>query len=157
MKYWFICYRPVAGNLHRIWHALWVHLVYLAFFCLSFSFNDLWLVWGLLRFVFAPTHKKNSFVCMTLIPVLCHVSTKISVFALLTCSMLDWHRTLMLYTRDRRRQISLEEASPDYDRSTLEQSTIDFANITSDKDVPQSVKCCCLDTVQLGWRDVDII
>jgi hypothetical protein len=33
---------------------------------------------------------------MTLIPVLCHVSTKISVFVLLVCSMLDWDRTLML-------------------------------------------------------------
>ena len=31
---------------------------------------------------------------MTLIPVLCHVSTKISVFVLLVCSKLDWHRTL---------------------------------------------------------------
>jgi hypothetical protein len=33
---------------------------------------------------------------MTLIPVLCHVSTKISFFVLLVCSKLDWHRTLLL-------------------------------------------------------------
>jgi hypothetical protein len=53
-------------------------------------------LWGLLRFVFAHTHQKNNFVWMTLIPVLCHVSTKISVFVLLVCSNLDWHRTLSL-------------------------------------------------------------
>ena len=39
---------------------------------------------------------------------------------------------------------------PDYDRSALEQSAIDFVNITSGQDVPQSVQCCCLNTVQLG-------
>jgi hypothetical protein len=33
---------------------------------------------------------------MALIPVLCHVSTKINVFVLLVCSKLDWHRTLSL-------------------------------------------------------------
>jgi hypothetical protein len=35
---------------------------------------------------------------MTSMPVLCHVSTKISVFVLLVCCMLDWDKTLMLYT-----------------------------------------------------------
>jgi hypothetical protein len=34
---------------------------------------------------------------MTSMPVLCHVSTKISVFVLLVCSMLDWDKRLMLY------------------------------------------------------------
>jgi hypothetical protein len=33
---------------------------------------------------------------MTLIPVLCHVSMKISVFVLLVWSKLDWQRTLSL-------------------------------------------------------------
>ena len=33
---------------------------------------------------------------MTLMPVLCPVSTKISVFVLLVCSKLDWQRTLSL-------------------------------------------------------------
>jgi hypothetical protein len=33
---------------------------------------------------------------MTLIPVLYHVSMKISVFVLLVWSKLDWHRTLSL-------------------------------------------------------------
>ena len=56
-----------------------------------------------------------------------------------------------------RNQVSLLEAFPDYDRSALEQSAIDFANITSGQDVPQSVQLCCLDTVQLGWRGVDVI
>ena len=106
---------------------------------------------------------------MTLIPVLCHVSTKISVFVLLVCSKQEWHKTLSLdilavigtqYCHygdnldnlatlettdvqvvhvqrhvvnittygwyiceiDSRRLISLQEASPDYDRSALEQS-----------------------------------
>ena len=49
------------------------------------------------------------------------------------------------------------KTSPDYDRSALEQSAIDFVNKTSGQDVPQSVQFCCLDTVQLGWRGVDVI
>jgi transposase-like protein len=34
--------------------------------------------------------------------------------------------------------------------SSVLESAIDFVNITSGQDVPQSVQCCCLDTVQLG-------
>jgi hypothetical protein len=65
----------------------------------SFVYHSRLTICDCLRFTkvcFAPTHQKNSFVWMTLMPVLCHVSTKINVFVLLVCSKLDWHRTLSL-------------------------------------------------------------
>jgi len=70
----------------------------LPLFCSSFSFNDLWLFTVYRRFVLTPTNKKkkNIFVWMTLISVVCHVSPKISVFVLLVCSKVDWHKTLPL-------------------------------------------------------------
>ena len=73
---------------------------YTSCICPSFVYHSRLKICDCLRFTkvcFAPTHQKNSFVWMTLIPVLCHVSTKISVFVLLVCSKLDWHRTLSLY------------------------------------------------------------
>ena len=66
-------------------------LCVLAFFCSSFSFNDLWLFMVYRRFALTPTNQKNTFVWKTLISVLCHVSPKIRVFVLLVCSKLDWH------------------------------------------------------------------
>ena len=57
----------------------------------------------------------------------------------------------LVYLRNRFQTSSLTARStPDYDRSALEQSAIDFVNITSGQDVPQSVQFWCLDTVQLG-------
>ena len=50
--------------------------------CSSFSFNDLWLFMVYRRFVLTPTNQKKTLIWMTLISVLCHVSTKISVFVL---------------------------------------------------------------------------
>jgi transposase len=50
----------------------------------------------------------------------------------------DNHISWCICEIDSRRQISLQEASPDYDRSALEQSAIDFVNITSGQNVPQS-------------------
>jgi len=69
----------------------------LAFFCSSFSFNDLRLFMVYRRFALTPTNQKNTFVWMTLISVLCHVSPKISVFVLFVCSKVDWDKTLSLY------------------------------------------------------------
>ena len=75
-------------------------LLDLAFFCSSFSFNNLWLFMvyrmPVLTFVEYEPEKKNTFVWMTLISVLCHVSPKINVFVLLVCSKQDWHNTLSL-------------------------------------------------------------
>jgi hypothetical protein len=75
-------------------------LLDLAFFCSSFSFNNLWpfMVYRMpvLTFVEYEPEKKNTFVWMTLISVLCHVSPKINVFVLLVCSKQDWHNTLSL-------------------------------------------------------------
>jgi hypothetical protein len=65
----------------------------LLFFTILILFNDLWL------FVFAPTHQKNGFVWMTLIPVLCHVSMKISIFVLLVCKCTLWSDNTCVFTR----------------------------------------------------------
>jgi hypothetical protein len=65
----------------------------------SFVYHSGLAICDCLRFtkvLLAPTHQKNSFVWMTLIPVLCHFSTKISGFVLLICSKLDLHKTLSL-------------------------------------------------------------
>jgi hypothetical protein len=58
---------------------------------------------------------------------------------------------------DSRRQISLQEVSPDYSQSALEQSTLDFVVVTSGHDVQQSVQFCCLGPMQLDWRGVNVI
>jgi hypothetical protein len=68
----------------------------------------------------------------------------------------DNHIRLVHLRIDSRRQISLQEASPDYDQSALKQYAIYFVIVTSGHKVQQSVHCCCLGNVQLDWRDVDV-
>ena len=56
----------------------------------------------------------------------------------------------LVHLRDRfQSQVSLQEASPDYDQSALERFVIYFLIVTSGYDVQQSVQCCCLESVQL--------
>jgi hypothetical protein len=55
---------------------------------------------------------------------------------------------------DSRRQVSLQEVSPDYDQSALEQSAIYFVIVTSGHDVHQSVQFCCPGTVHLDWNNI---
>jgi hypothetical protein len=56
----------------------------------------------------------------------------------------------LVHLRDRiQSQVSLQEASPDYDQSALERSVIYFLIVTSGYHVQQSVQLCCLSTVRL--------
>jgi hypothetical protein len=55
---------------------------------------------------------------------------------------------------DSRRQVSLQEVSPEYDQSALEQSAIYFVIVTSGHDVHQSVQFCCPGTVHLDWNNI---
>ena len=93
MNSWDIDFYPidvrVTVELHGFFHALWVHLVFWTSFVLHSHLTNcdcLWFTEGL----FWPLQiRKNIFVWMTLISVLCHISPKISVFMLLVCSKLD--------------------------------------------------------------------
>jgi hypothetical protein len=55
---------------------------------------------------------------------------------------------------DSRRQVSLQEVSPDYDQWALEQSAIYFVIVTSGHDVHQSVQFCCPGSVHLDWNNI---
>ena len=158
---------------------------YTLFIWPSFVYHSRLMICDCLRFTkvwFCPYTSEKQFVWMTLIPVLCHVSTKISVFVLLVCSKLAWHNVVarhfgcrcntILYlwrrlrqsgnTRDHRRSGRPRVTSRLQDKAgtsaksipdvkshckkhprittdLLEQSVIDFVNITSGQDVPQSV------------------
>jgi hypothetical protein len=69
----------------------------------------------------------------------------------------DNHIILVHLRIDSRRQVSLQEASPNYDQLALEQYAIDFVIVTSGHDVQQYVQLCFLCTVHLDRRGVDVI
>jgi hypothetical protein len=115
-------------------------------------------VYGLQKVCFDPyKSEKNTFVGMTLILVWCHVSPKTVNVQVIHV----WRHVSKITTQgwciceiDSRRQVSLQEVSPDYDQSALEQSAIYFVIVTSGHDVHQSVQFYCPGTVHLDWNNI---